>query len=106
MATTYQVLLVDGPCDGRTKQLTDDQLKTHKTWCDGQLYLLQTSLATIQQPWVFEWAPAVQQKGQAVNPKSATEAWNRWMHALARTGPESHRRIVNATARARRIARH
>jgi hypothetical protein len=36
----------------------------------------------------------------------AMGAWTRWMHALAHTGPQSHARVVKATRRANRIARH
>lgn len=32
-------------------------------------------------------------------------AWSRWMRILAHKGPQAHRRILNSTARARRIAR-
>lgn len=42
----------------------------------------------------------------AARNRHAMGAWTRWMHALAHTGPASHRRLVKATRRANRIARH
>lgn len=106
MATTYTVLLTGGPCDGQTKQLTANQLNTHRTYCKGELYLLQTSLATIRHPWVFEYAKDLATKNQAPNPTHVTQAWTRWMRALAHTGPDAHNRIGKSTARINRIARH
>lgn len=106
MATTYKVYLVGGSCDGQTKQLTAEQLKTNRTWCGGHLYLLQSSMATLQQPWVFQYAPDLRAKDKAPDTTHVTHAWSRFMRALAHKGPQSHRRTLAVAARARRIARH
>lgn len=106
MATTYSVLLVGGPCNGQTKQLSDSQLRTGRTYCGGKLYLTDSSKATISHPWVFVLSTDLHPSSSAPNPRHVTQAWSRWMHALAHRGPESHRRTLKVAARARRIARN
>jgi hypothetical protein len=55
--------------------------------------------------WYADKTGAGQGVGGTPSTGHVTQAWSRWMHALAHKGPDSHRRIVKATARARRIAR-
>lgn len=105
MASTTTVELRGGPCDGQTKQLTLKQLATQKTWCGGKLYVYQSSLATIRQPYVYELQADVTAKSKPPDTTAVTQAWSRWMKALAHRGPDAYRRTLKATVRVRRIAR-
>jgi hypothetical protein len=105
LAVTYPVRLHEGPCDGQTKRLTVAQIKQGTTTCKGATYQNPNPFASVRGPQDFYYqVPAKQPPAKGGN-QNVAGAWTRWMHALGRTGPASHRRIVNSTHRARRIGR-
>ena len=49
--------------------------------------------------------PVAPGAGGSPSPSQATGAWTNFVHVLAHNGPQAHRRITKATARARKIGR-
>ena len=106
MAQTESVYFLDGPCDGQTKQVPVSVVRTGSITCGGQTYLVDISLATPDHPLVAALKGGPHEVVVTRRPLHVSQAWSRWMHALAHNGPRSHREIMKAAARARRIARH
>jgi hypothetical protein len=105
MAVTHAVLLLYGPCDQQEKQLTLAQIRQGTTTCKGATYKSESGFTTRQHPYVFVYQVPDKLPPAKGGNQNVAGAWTRWMHALGRTGPASHRRIVNSTHRARRIGR-
>jgi hypothetical protein len=98
---------VDGPCDGTTRSVAQAVVDRGSVTCQNVLYVHYVAGAAGPN---IVFVPADSALGQAQTgadgtPLHATQAWTRWMRALAHKGPEAHNRIQRATARARRIAR-
>lgn len=105
MATTYPAILRGGPCDGETKQVTANQLRTGRTFCKGALYLSLPTTPTKGYTATFGYAGAVSKSAVKGEVLHVTAAWTRWMRFLSHNGPTAHNRIKKATLRIRRIAR-
>jgi hypothetical protein len=99
------VTLIGGPCDQSTINITQAKLDSGQLTCKGALYV-RTSVFTSQENITFATSDAIAKATKGPSPQHATQAWTRWMHALAHKGPQSHRRVAKSTARVRRIARH
>ena len=106
MATTYPVLFVDGPCANEVRQLTAQQIKNGRAWCQGQLYVNVSYLGGTDYKYVFQLQTAVAKQRSGTDPTHVTQAWSRWMRTLAHKGPAAHRRTLAVASRARRIARN
>lgn len=101
------VHLVNGPCDGTTRTVTQATLDRGSLVCDGTVYVNSNASAGLTggQIVFVPSTDAFVTAGERSSQTHATQAWSRLMRVLAHTGPAQHRRLVAATARMRRIAR-
>ena len=98
---------INGPCDGETRTVTQSTLDRGSVVCQGTVYVNSKASAGLTGGQIT-FVPATDAfvtAGQRSSQAHATQGWSRWMHILAHTGPQQHRRLVAATARMRRIAR-
>jgi hypothetical protein len=99
---------LDGPCDGTTRTVSQAVVDRGSVTCKSTLYVHYVAAAAGAD---IVFVPADSELGRAQTgadgtPAHVTQAWTRWMRALAHKGPHAHNRIQRATVRARRIARN
>lgn len=101
------IKLLNGPCDGTTRTITQATLNRGSIVCQGTVYVNSKASPGLTGGEIV-FVPATDAfvtAGQRASQAHATQAWSRWMHILGHTGPQQHRRLVAATARMRRIGR-
>lgn len=100
--TNYPVQLVGGPCNGRTLQLSGDQLNAGWAVCDGRLYKYAPDTFS---PYIFQLA-ADQAKGKPVAPSYTTgdvfSAFHDLMYTLGHRIPAGVTRIRHNLQRVRK----
>lgn len=105
MPTSYDVLLVGGPCDGRTVHLAADQLSSGMTSCGGRVYRYAPDTSN---PWIFQLA-SDQEKGVPVGaqlqPTAALAALGQLFRTLAHDVPAQQHREGAAISRIRQAVR-
>jgi len=98
---------LEGPCNGTTRTVPQSVVDRGSVTCQSVLYVRYVAGAAgpdiVFVPVDSELGRA--QTGADGTPAHVSQAWTRWMRALAHKGPASHNRIQKATVRARRIAR-
>jgi len=102
MAATYLARLVDGPCDGTTKKLTQAQFNTRQTTCSGQTYIY-TGTYVRQSGWyLFEYQAGAStgSAGAYAVPPRTHQGWNHLRHTLNTVMPTAihHSRAGTAAA--------
>jgi hypothetical protein len=105
MAKTYDVELVGGPCDGRTVQLTGDQLSSGMTSCDGRVY---TYAPDTHDPPIFQLAADAEKNvpvGAHLSPRASLAALGGLFRTLAHDVPAQQHRQRAAIARIRNAVR-
>lgn len=98
------VTLIGGPCDQETINISQAKLDAGQLTCQGTVYVRSSAFGS-QENIVFATSEAIAKATKGPSTVHVTQAWTRWMRFLGQTGPQSHRRVVAAARRARRIAR-
>jgi hypothetical protein len=98
------VTLIGGPCDQQTINISQSTLDAGQLTCKGVIYT-RTAVFSSQENITFGTSDAIQKATKGPSTAHVTQAWSRWMKILGHTGPSQHRRLLAATARARKIAR-